>query len=241
MPARANYFVMKRLILLLCLLAGFTSSLVAQTENDNSSQHRVWNDAFMQQHRADSLAPDSLRAPLPVAGEITAELPWNMPVPSLGAYGMGGYSALADNDWSWRLHEGFNAQFGLSVGAGLGKHAPKGVGFGQTAAFAYLKPVTPRLSVAAGVFATNFDWGSWRRTDVGIGGVVAYKVNDNINLYAYGQKTFLPRQTDLWGRQVRRDPFPVFLDVPRDRIGAAAEFKIGQNAMIGVSVEHRSY
>lgn len=236
---------MKRLILcVLCLLAGFTS-LMAQTKNDNSSQHRMWNDAFMQQQRADSLTRDSLTrdslsVPLPAESSITAELPWNVPVVNLGAYGMGGYGALY-NDWGWRLHEGFNAQFGLSVSAGLGKHAPKGVGFGQTAAFAYLKPLTPCLSVAAGVFATNFDWGSWRRTDVGIGGVVAYKVNDNINLYAYGQKTFLPRQTDLWGRQVRRDPFPVFFDVPRDRIGAAAEFKIGNNAMIGVSVEHRSY
>ena len=103
---------MKRLILcVLCLLAGFTS-LMAQTKNDNSSQHRMWNDAFMQQQRADSLTRDSLTrdslsVPLPAESSITAELPWNVPVVNLGAYGMGGYGALY-NDWGWRLHEGFN-------------------------------------------------------------------------------------------------------------------------------------
>lgn len=35
-------------------------------------------------------------------------------------------------DWTgWRLHEGFNAQLGMSLTAGIGKHAPRGVGFGD--------------------------------------------------------------------------------------------------------------
>lgn len=77
----------------------------------------MWNDAFMQQQRADSLTRDSLTrdslsVPLPAESSITVELPWNVPVVNLGAYGMGGYGALY-NDWGWRLHEGFNAQFGL--------------------------------------------------------------------------------------------------------------------------------
>lgn len=223
--------------ILSCLIAFVWSMSMAAQSNDENAQRRQWNDAFMQ-HHIDSLPPaDSLS----LAGEKANDLslPWNTPMVSLGGYGLGGYGALTGNDFSWRLHEGFNAQFGMSLTAGIGKHAPKGVGFGQSAAFAYVMPLTKRLSVAAGITATNFDWGSWRRTDVGIGGVLAYQVNDNISLYAYGQKTFLPRTT-TWS-QWRRDPFPTFLDIPRDRFGAAAEFKIGEKAVIGVSVERSSY
>ena len=61
-------------------------------------------------------------------------------------------------DFGWRLHEGFNAQFGMSLTAGLGKHAPRGVGFGQSAAFAYVWPLSKKLSFAAGITATNFNW-----------------------------------------------------------------------------------
>lgn len=187
-------------------------------------------------------APTTL-APLPLAGraaEAALSSRSFAPALTLGAYGLGGLTpwSTSFDGTAWRLHEGFNAQFGLSVSAGLGKHSPKGVGFGQTAAFAYVQPITPKLSVAAGLFATNYDWGAWRRTDVGFGAVVAYEVNDRINLYAYGSKSFIPKNNAY---QFRRDPFPVFLEQARDRIGAAAEFKLGNNAMIGVSVERATY
>ena len=206
-----------------------------QAQTDAATQHRQWNDAFSS-HRLDSVSSDTVS--LAAEAASTLSLPWNMPIVSLGAYGMGGLSPY-DYDDNWRLHEGFNAQFGLSLTAGLGKHSPKGVGFGQTAAFAYVAPITNRLSVAAGVTAANFDWGMWRVTNVGLGGVLAYKVNDNINLYAYGQKSFLPRATTY--QQLSKMPFPIFYSAPSSRIGAAAEFKIGKNAMIGVSVERREY
>ena len=223
------------------LLSLFTLStcLRMQAQTDNKVQHREWNDAFMQMHR-DSLC-DAHADSLSLAGKKANELslPWNTPMVSMGGYGLGGYAPYVGGDFGWRLHEGFNAQFGMSLTAGLGKHAPRGVGFGQSAAFAYVWPLSKKLSFAAGITATNFDWASWRRTDVGIGGVLAYKVNDRMNVYAYGQKSFLPKQNSLF--TWRRDPFPVFFDIPRDRIGAAAEFKIGEKAMIGVSVEHVSY
>lgn len=224
---------MKRFYLfIVCLLASYT--LHAQT--DEGSQHRRWNDAFLQTQQ-DSLKSDTLS----LAGEVAnsrLSLPWNVPTLSMGAYGIGG---ILPNgyDPTWRLHEGFNAQFGLSMTAGLGKHSPKGVGFGQSAAFAYVVPLSKRLSVAAGITATNFDWGMWRMTNVGVGGVLAYQVNDRINLYAFGQKSFLPRATSF--QQQRKLHFPVFFDHPSSSFGAAAEFKIGNNAMIGVSVERREY
>lgn len=202
-----------------------------QAQTNDNAQRRHWNDAFM---HTDSVTADTL-AP----AEAEASLPWFEPALTVGGYGLGGTGLYGSPyDFDWRLHEGFNAQLGLSLTAGFGKHAPKGVGFGQTAAFAYLLPVTQKLSIAAGIYAENFDWGTWRRTNVGIAGVMAYQLTDRINLYAFGSKTFLPRDN---GFSKRHDPFPIFLDQPRDRIGAAAEFKIGNNAMIGVSVERTSY
>ncbi len=218
------------------MLIGLLQS--AEAQSTDPTQHRQWNDAFIEQQRAiyrDSLLRDSLSLAGQKANELS--MPWNTTVNSLGGYGLNGYDY---NDFGWRLHEGFNAQFGMSVSAGLGKHAPKGVGFGQTAAFAYVHPITNKLSFAVGLTATNFKWGGWQRTDVGIGGVLAYKVNDNINLYAYGQKSFMPRDRSLFGR-FRSDPFPFYFAQPDSRIGAAAEFKIGNNAMIGISVERREY
>ncbi len=226
----------KRILLIIGLLIGMLQAVEAQSTDP--TQHRLWNDAFIEQQRAiyrDSLLRDSLSLAGQKANELS--MPWNTTVNSLGGYGLNGYDY---NDFGWRLHEGFNAQFGMSVSAGLGKHAPKGVGFGQTAAFAYVHPITNKLSFAVGLTATNFKWGGWQRTDVGIGGVLAYKVNDNINLYAYGQKSFMPRDRGLFGR-FRSDPFPFYFAQPDSRIGAAAEFKIGNNAMIGISVERREY
>lgn len=226
---------MKQLIILL-LIALSASALRAQT--NDGAQRRRWNDAFMQ---ADTLRTDTMALKADSLSMPPAEvsIPWNEPALTLGGYGLVGIAPYdAGYGSAWRLHEGLNAQFGLSVSAAFGKHAPKGVGFGQSAAFAYLLPVSPRLSVAAGLYATNMDWGAWRRTDVGFAAMMAYQLTDRINLYAYGSKTFVPRAADF---AKRREPFPAFLDQPRDRIGAAAEFKIGKNAMIGVSVERTSY
>lgn len=219
---------------LLLIIIGLLSAVSAAAQRETP---RLRADSASLEVSVDTLAP------LPLAGraaEVAIASRYFAPALTLGAYGLGGLSpwTTAFAGTSWRLHEGFNAQFGMSVSAGLGKHAPKGVGFGQTAAFAYVQPITPKLSVAAGLFASNYDWGAWRRTDVGFGAVVAYEVNDRINLYAYGTKSFLPKNN---GFQFRHDPFPVFLEQARDRIGAAAEFKLGNNAMIGVSVERASY
>ena len=138
----------------------------------------------------------------------------------------------------WPLHEGMNAQFGMSLTVGLGKHAPKGVGFGQSAALAYVLPLDNRWSLAAGVYARNMDWGGWHTTDGGVTGIVGYRLSEAVSLYAYGSKSFLP--TDRRFR-FRQPLAPTYLFEPKERIGAAAEFKLGENAVIGVSVEHNKY
>ena len=100
---------------------------------------------------------------------LTLSLPWqNTFLP--GGFGFDGVGDYPYSAWgsSWRLHKGFNAQFSLSMTAGLGKRAPRGVGFGQTAAFAYLLPLNARWAIGAGIYAQNFDWGRWHTTDVGL-------------------------------------------------------------------------
>ena len=123
----------------------------------------------------------------------------------------------------------------MSLTAGFGKGAPSGVGFGQSASVAYALPIGKKCSLAAGIYAQNFDWGPLHRTDVGIAAAFGYHVNERISLYAYATKSFLPKNDFLptpghlwWDWQLR------------DRIGAMAEFKIGKNAAVQVSIEHSS-
>lgn len=135
---------------------------------------------------------------------------------------------------TWRLHEGFNAQFSLGVSAAFGKHAPHGAGFNQSAAFVYAVPLTQRLSVAAGVYAGNMDWGAFHQTEAGLTALLAYRVNPAVSLYAYASKGFFPRRDTRPGGY-----FPMFYPPAGDRFGAMAEFKLGRNAAIQVSVECR--
>lgn len=223
---------MKQAPLLLLLLL----PLQAAAQTDSEAMKREFGDPFMQ---ADSLAADSLTRqtssatpklclPLsPCAAPLFPTSPW-------------GYAWLPDA-WGlspWPLHEGMNAQFGMSLSVGLGKHAPKGVGFGQSAALAYVLPLNNRWSLAAGVYARNMDWGGWHTTDGGVTGIIGYRLSEVVSLYAYGSKSFLPTDRSF---RFRHALAPTYLFEPKERLGAAAEFKLGEKAVIGVSVEHNKY
>lgn len=221
---------------LLPLLVLLLASLQAAAQTDGEAMKREFGDPFMQ---ADSLAADSLtrqtapvsplpRLPLsPYAAPMLPTSPW-------------AYAWLPDA-WGlspWPLHEGMNAQFGMSLTVGLGKHAPKGVGFGQSAALAYVLPLNNRWSLAAGVYARNMDWGGWHTTDGGVTGIIGYRLSEVVSLYAYGSKSFLPTDRSF---RFRHALAPTYLFEPKERLGAAAEFKLGEKAVIGVSVEHNKY
>ena len=221
---------------LLPLLVLLLASLQTAAQTDGEAMKREFGDPFMQ---ADSLAADSLtrqtapvsplpRLPLsPYAAPMLPTSPW-------------GYAWLPDA-WGlspWPLHEGMNAQFGMSLSVGLGKHAPKGVGFGQSAALAYVLPLNNRWSLAAGVYARNMDWGGWHTTDGGVTGIIGYRLSEVVSLYAYGSKSFLPTDRSF---RFRHALAPTYLFEPKERLGAAAEFKLGEKAVIGVSVEHNKY
>lgn len=136
----------------------------------------------------------------------------------------------------WRLHEGFNAQLGMSLSVGLGRHAPRGVGFGQSAAFAYALPLSRRFSAAVGVYADHLDWGRYRMTGAGVAAAVRFEATERFSLYAYGARSFTPQSDRL-----RAAVWGPFAPMPKERVGVAGELKIGESAMISVSVERQGY
>ena len=171
---------------------------------------------------------DSLCAPL---------LPEGVSTPALLPAAPGWSGLLSPYDTTdWRLHPGFNARFGLNISAAFGKYGPKGVGFGQTSAFAWSHPVNDRINFAAGLYAENLDWGRWHATSVGFAASLSYQLSETVRLYAYGSKAFFPRQN---GISPAFSPF--YWMTPKERLGAMAEFKLGGNALIQVSVETNTY
>ena len=228
-----------RIILLLSLLTALPAwAQVAGDDPMAASLSPLPSDSVRRPVAPDSVAADAplLPAFTPIALSVpTTARPW------MAAPGLDGCSPW----WSglygaaWQLHPGFNAQFSLSASFGLGKHS-HGVGFGQSAAFAYALPLNDRLSFAAALYADNMDWGAYHLTDVGVGGVVAYRATDYLNLYGYVTKSFLPRDSRRAG--LLYAPWGLYGPYGEDfttRIGGMAEFKIGESATISVSVEHR--
>ena len=159
--------------------------------------------------------------------------------------------------FSWPLHQGFNAQLSMNVTSAFGSGAPSGVGFGQSIALAYAAPVSKKVNVAVGVHAQNMDWGTYHHNNVGVSAAVTYRPNENVYVTGYVVKNFGPRRvrpisnpcaslyplrpaTLAFGPQ-RFSPNPYFYDDFSTRIGASAEFKIGEHSYIHVSFEHRQW
>ena len=142
--------------------------------------------------------------------------------------------ALMNGYMPWTLHEGFNAQFGLSVTAGFGRNALRGAGFGELAAFAYLLPVGKNGYLAAGVYAANLDWGGRKHTDVGLAALYAHEIGERATVYAYLDK-----------RLAGRDDFqafrPDFYRTPDFSVGAGMNYKISEKVDIGFSVGFEKY
>lgn len=156
--------------------------------------------------------------------------------------------------FSWPLHQGFNAQLSMNVTTAFGKGAPSGVGFGQSIALAYAAPVSKKVNVAVGVHAQNMDWGAYHHNNVGVSAAVTYRPNENVYVTGYVVKNFGPRKVRpiytpcaslyplrpaslAFGPQ-RFSPHPYLYDDFSTRIGASADFKIGEHSYIHVSFEH---
>ena len=159
--------------------------------------------------------------------------------------------------FSWRLHQGFNAQLSMNVTTAFGKGAPSGVGFGQSIALAYAAPVSKKVNVAVGVHAQNMDWGAYHHNNVGVSAAVTYRPNENVYVTGYVVKNFGPRRPvrphqpcaslyPLRPSTLAFGPspytmYPYYFEDYSMRIGASADFKIGEHSYIHVSFEHRQW
>lgn len=166
---------------------------------------------------------DSLTVPL------ASPIPANRLTPEFGMYGI---SPFDYGFATWELHKGLNASVGLNVTFSPSRYAPSGVGFGQDAAFMYAVPVSKRVSIAGGLYASHMDWGFLSYKDVGIAGVAAFKVNERISIYAYGNKSLMPQRMPYYY------PLPYF---STDKLGGMVNFKLGESASISIGVEGRRY
>lgn len=168
---------------------------------------------------------------IPISNTDSLSTPLVAPIMQAGMYpsfSMYGISPFSYSYANWELHKGFNASLGMHVTFSPSKYAPSGVGFGQDAAFMYAVPINNRFSVAAGLYATNMDWGFINYKNVGIAGVAAFKLNDRITLYGYGNKSLMPQRSPLYY------PLPNFSP---DKLGGMINFKIGESSSISFGVE----
>ena len=208
---------MKRLGLVFITVLALSGTAKAQTEQ----QPAIQQDKQDVHALPDSLQTDTLSVPL------LSPVGTSSPVRPFGMYGI---TPFDYNYATWELHKGFNASIGLNVTFSPSRYAPSGAGFGQDFAFMYAVPVTDRLSVAGGLYATNMEWGHLHYRNVGIAGVAAYRLTDKISVYAYGNKSFVPNRMPYWY------PLPNYT---LDRIGGMVNFKLGESSSISIGVEGR--
>lgn len=208
---------MKRLGLVFITVLALSGTAKAQTEQ----QPAIQQDKQDVHALPDSLQTDTLSVPL------LSPVGTSSPVRPFGMYGI---TPFDYNYATWELHKGFNASIGLNVTFSPSRYAPSGAGFGQDFAFMYAVPVTDRLSVAGGLYATNMEWGHLRYRNVGIAGVAAYRLTDKISVYAYGNKSFVPNRMPYWY------PLPNYTP---DRIGGMVNFKLSESSSISIGVEGR--
>ncbi len=208
---------MKRLGLVFITVLALSGTAKAQTEQ----QPAIQQDKQDVRALPDSLQTDTLSVPL------LSPVGTSSPVRPFGMYGI---TPFDYNYATWELHKGFNASIGLNVTFSPSRYAPSGAGFGQDFAFMYAVPVTDRLSVAGGLYATNMEWGHLRYRNVGIAGVAAYRLTDKISVYAYGNKSFVPNRMPYWY------PLPNYTP---DRIGGMVNFKLSESSSISIGVEGR--
>lgn len=168
-----------------------------------------------------ALSSDSLYTPLQV------------PVTEAALYrpfGLYGIAPFPYGCSTWELHQGLNASIGFNLTFSPDKYAPSGVGFGQDAAFMYALPISKRISIAAGLYASNMNWGFLNYKQIGISGAAAFQLTDRISFTAYGTKSLMPARSKYYYPLPNYNP---------DRLGGMFNFKLGESAAISIGVESR--
>ena len=133
---------------------------------------------------------------------------------------------------SWNLHEGLNVSLGLSVFSTFGSGGTwSGAGFGQNVAMLYAKPLTDRLSIAAGGYLSNATWAHDTFREAGLTAVLGYQFDEHWSGYLYGQKSLR-----------RNQPMPCLLQDIHDmgdKIGAAIRYSFSPSFSVQLNIEKR--
>ena len=155
-------------------------------------------------------------------------------MPSLShPYGLGSwYHPMWGGFGSWNLHEGLNVSLGLSVFSTFGSGGTwSGAGFGQNVAMLYAKPLTDRLSIAAGGYLSNATWAHDTFREAGLTAVLGYQFDEHWSGYLYGQKSLR-----------RNQPMPCLLQDIHDmgdKIGAAIRYSFSPSFSVQLNIEKR--
>jgi hypothetical protein len=92
-------------------------------------------------------------------------------------------------DYSYGLHQGLNVSLGASAFATFGKNVPHSGGFSQNIDLNYVAPITRdgKIWTSFGGYMNHTNWGSDNYYDVGLHGMLGYKIDDHWEAYIYGQ------------------------------------------------------
>lgn len=132
----------------------------------------------------------------------------------------------------WDLHEGLNMNLGLSMFAQFGKHSYSGVGFTQDISAMYVKPITNRLTIAAGGYFSNINWAHDSYRDAGLSAVIGYRFDEHWEAFVYGQKSLVNNH---------RMPYALYnMQELGDHIGASVRYNVNPSMSIELSVERRN-
>lgn len=131
---------------------------------------------------------------------------------------------------SWDLHEGMNAQLGLSAFSTFGSGKTyAGVGFAENVSMMYAKALNPKLSIAVGGYIDNMTWNHMNYRTAGLSAVVGYQFDEHWSGYVYGQKSLV---------QSGYMPYPLrYMGEIGDKIGAAVRYTFSPSFSIQVNIE----
>lgn len=213
---------MKHLMRIFALAIALMTGLTARAQEAELTARAP--EAELTTRAQDILPPDSVMQPAPLHLPELNSLGQMRPISRWPMY----YSLTGFHNW--QLHQGMNLSLGASVFAGFGKHAPSGAGFAQSGSGMYAWPLTDKLSLAAGVYFLNANWGGMNLRDVGLSAVLGYRFNERWEGYVYGQKSLMRTKVPWY-----------FYDAQElgDRIGAAIRYNFSPAFSVQLSVEER--
>lgn len=178
---------------------------------------------------------DTLSLSVPMQGETMRPLPITLIAPTYW-----GVAPLT-------LHQGLNAEVGLGVRVGFGKRNPwKGASFFTTLTALYAMPLSKdgRWTAAVGGYYDNYRLWNSRVNQLGLMGLVDYRLNERLNLSAFlmhdfglEDGMFSARSSSAPSLLCMNPCYPYMaLGMPVTTIGANLGIKLSETAAISIGI-----